>query len=162
MQPGGGTDRAGARPGPTHQRPEGRTAYLDADFHAPEKILASEQLRETLDLAQPVAVIHFIADDAVVKDLVGRLMRPLPTGSILALSTCTADSAPEEVRVGVAAYNASGIPLVARDRAWVEQFFDGLEILDPSVVLVNHWHPDELAAVDDAHVHMYGGITRKR
>ncbi|MDT3442524.1 MULTISPECIES: SAM-dependent methyltransferase [unclassified Pseudofrankia] len=147
--------------------PEGRTMYLDADFHDPEKILASEQLRETLDLGQPlavslIAIVHFIADDAVVKDLVQRIMSPLPSGSILALSTCTADSAPEEVRVGVAAYNANGIPLVARDLARVERLFDGLELIDPGVVLVNHWHADERAAVDDAHVHMYGGIARKR
>ncbi|TCJ33739.1 hypothetical protein E0504_36420 [Parafrankia sp. BMG5.11] len=147
--------------------PEGRTAYLDADFRDPETILESDQLRETLDLSQPIAVsliaiVHFIVDDTVVKDLIDRIMRPLPAGSILALSTCTADSAPEEVRVGVAAYNANGIPLVARGQAGVERFFYGLELLDPGVVLVNHWHPDEqAAAVDDAHVHMYGGIARK-
>ncbi|ABW13127.1 protein of unknown function DUF574 [Parafrankia sp. EAN1pec] len=147
--------------------PEGRTAYLDADFRDPETILESDQLRETLDLSQPIAVsliaiVHFIVDDTVVKDLIDRIMRPLPAGSILALSTCTADSAPEEVRVGVAAYNANGIPLIARGQAGVERFFHGLELLDPGVVLVNHWHPDEqAAAVDDAHVHMYGGIARK-
>ncbi|WP_322778138.1 SAM-dependent methyltransferase [Frankia sp. Cas4] len=44
----------------------------------------------------------------------------------------------------------------------VGRFFDGMELLDPGMTLVNHWHPDELAAaVDDAHVHMCGGIARK-
>lgn len=147
--------------------PEGRTTYLDADLRDPDTILESRQLRETLDLDRPIAVtvfaiLHFITDDAVVQDIIDRLMRPLPPGSILALSMCTADSAPEEVNAGVAAYNANGIPVVARDRAEVERFFDGLELLDPGVVLVNHWHADDLAAaVDDAHVHMYGGIARK-
>jgi S-adenosyl methyltransferase len=147
--------------------PEGRTAYLDADLRDPDGILESQQLRETLDLDRPVAVsliavLHFITDDAVAQDLIDRLMRPLPPGSILALSTCTADSAPEEVRGGVAAYNANGIPVVARDRIEVERFFGELELLDPGVVLVNHWHADDAAAaVDDAHVHMYGGIAYK-
>jgi hypothetical protein len=102
-------------------------------------------------------------DDEVVQQLVDRLMRLLPSGSLLALSTCTADSAPDEVNVGVAAYNAAGIPTVARDKARVARFFDGMDLLDPGVVLVHHWHPDEeSAAVEDAHVHMYGGLARKR
>ncbi|MCK9904181.1 methyltransferase [Parafrankia colletiae] len=146
---------------------EGQTSYLDADFSDPEAILRSPELRKTLDLSQPVAVsiiavVHFIVDDDVVRALIERIMAPLAPGSILALSTCTADSAPEEVGVGVAAYNASGIPLVSRDKARTEALFAGLELLDPGVVLVNHWHPDEAAAAtDDAHVHMYGGIARK-
>ncbi|CAI7979621.1 SAM-dependent methyltransferase [Parafrankia sp. BMG5.11] len=147
--------------------PEGRTAYLDADLHNPEGILESDQLRETLDLSQPVAVsliaiVHFIADDTVVQDLIDRIMRPLPAGSVLALSTTTADSAPEEVHAGEAAYKANGIPLIARDKSTVERFFHGMELLDPGVVLVHHWHPDdEAAALDDAHVYMYGGVARK-
>ena len=147
--------------------PEGRTAYLDADLQDPEAILASQQLRDTFDLDRPIAVsliavVLFIVEDAVVLDIIDRLMRPLPAGSMLALSTCTADSAPEEVGVAVAAYNANGIPMVTRDRTEVERFFGGMELLDPGVVLVNHWHPDDqAAAVDDAHVYMYGGIARK-
>ncbi|MGF7238672.1 MAG: SAM-dependent methyltransferase [Frankia sp.] len=148
--------------------PEGRTAYLDADLLDPDTILESKQLRDTFDLGQPVAVsllaiLPFIVDDQVVQDLIGRLMRPLPSGSLFALSTGTADSAPEEVTIGVAAYNAAGIPAVVRDKARVERFFDGMDLLDPGVVLVHHWHPDEeSAAMDDTHVHMYGGLARKR
>jgi hypothetical protein len=148
--------------------PEGRTTYLDADFLDPDAILRSGHLGETLDLSLPVAlsliaIVHFIPDDAEVQRIIDHLMEPLAPGSMLALSTCTADSAPEEVAAGVAAYNANGIPLVARTKPEVERFFDGLEILDPGIVLVNHWHPDQAASeVADAHVHMYGGIGRKR
>lgn len=148
--------------------PEGRTAYLDADLHDPEAIVESPQLHDLFDLREPVAlsllaILHFIVDDHIVQDLIDRLMRPLPSGSLLALSTGTADSAPDEVTVGVAAYNNAGIPLVARDKAGVERFFDGMDLLDPGVTLVNHWHPDdESAAVSDLHVHMYGGVARKR
>ncbi len=148
--------------------PEGRTAYLDADLHDPDTILGSQQLRDLFDLGQPVAVsllaiLHFIVDDQVVQGILDRIMHHLPSGSLLALSTCTADSAPDEVTIGVAAYNAAGIPTAARDKARVERFFDGMDLLDPGVVLVHHWHPDEQsAAMDDTHVHMYGGLARKR
>ncbi|WUI02527.1 SAM-dependent methyltransferase [Spirillospora sp. NBC_00431] len=146
---------------------EGRTAYLDADFRDPGSILRSGRLREILDFGEPVAlsliaILQFMLDDAEVRRIIDRLMEPLAPGSVLALSTTTADSAPEEVTAGVASYNAHGIPTVARTRAEVEPLFGGLEILDPGVVLVNHWHPDAAASeVDDAHVHMYGGVARK-
>ncbi|WP_242901982.1 SAM-dependent methyltransferase [Actinomadura terrae] len=147
--------------------PEGRTSYLDADFLDADAILGSAQLRDTFDLSRPVAVsliaiVHFMPDDAEVQGIIDRLLEPLAPGSLLAVSACTADSAPEEVEAGVAAYNANGIPIVARDKERFGGFFRGLELLDPGVVLVNHWHPDEeAAAVDDAHVHMYGALARK-
>ncbi|WP_283132735.1 SAM-dependent methyltransferase [Rhizohabitans arisaemae] len=147
--------------------PAGQTSYLDADLREPDAILTSRQLRDTLDLDKPVAltllaIVHFIVDDAEVHDLIDRLMRPLAPGSVLALSTCTADSAPEEVNAGVAAYTAHGVPVRARTKAEVVPFFAGLKLIDPGVVLVNHWHPDEAAAaVPDAHVHMYGGAAIK-
>jgi O-methyltransferase involved in polyketide biosynthesis len=147
--------------------PEGRTAYLDADLHDPDTIVTSDEFRDTFDLTQPVAlsliaVLQFITDDDEAHRIIDRLMAPLPPGSVLALSTVTADSAPDEVNKGVAAYVARGIDEKARDRAEVEDLFRGLELIDPGVVLVNHWRPDDAArAVPDEHVHMYGGVARK-
>jgi hypothetical protein len=89
-------------------------------------------------------------------------MDALPSGSALALSTVTAESAPEEVTAGIAAYNASGITAKARDKAEVQALFRGFDLAEPGVVLVNHWHPDDQTpVVSDAHVHMYGGIALK-
>ncbi len=83
--------------------------------------------------------------------------------SVLALSTVTAESAPEEVTAGVAAYNARGITTRTRTKPELERFFDGLELVDRGVTLVNHWRPDDLArAAKDIHVHMYGGAGVKR
>jgi O-methyltransferase involved in polyketide biosynthesis len=147
--------------------PQGRTAYLDADLHDPDAILAAPQLTETLDLSKPVAVsliavLQFVTDEQEAHRILDRLMEPLAPGSVLALSTVTADSAPEEVNRGVAAYNARGIAEKARDRAEVRGLFRGLRLVEPGVVLVNHWRPDAVAeALDDAHVHMYGGIAVK-
>jgi O-methyltransferase involved in polyketide biosynthesis len=147
--------------------PQGATAYLDADLHDPDAIINSPELHSTLDLTRPVAVsliavLQFIVDEEEAHRIIDRLMEPLPSGSVLALSTVTADSAPEEVNAGVAAYNARGISEKARDRAEVERLFRGLELVEPRVTLVNHWHPDDAArAVPDAHVHMYGGVAVK-
>ncbi|RKT86489.1 S-adenosyl methyltransferase [Saccharopolyspora antimicrobica] len=147
--------------------PEGRTAYVDADLHQPAAILESAEFAETFDLDEPVvlsllAIVHFIPDDDEAIELVRRMVEPLPSGSALALSMTTEISAPDEVRRGVAAYNANGIPLKSRTKAEVERFFDGMDVLDPGVVLVNHWHPDaEAQKAADEHVHMYGAVAVK-
>ncbi|WP_217146823.1 SAM-dependent methyltransferase, partial [Streptomyces sp. AC627_RSS907] len=56
---------------------EGRTAYIHADVREPEKILAAQELRETLDMSQPVALslnalLHFVPDEFHAYDLVER------------------------------------------------------------------------------------------
>jgi S-adenosyl methyltransferase len=147
--------------------PEGQTTYLDADLRDPAAIIGSAQVRETLDLSQPVAlsllaILQFITDDKEANRITGELLAALPPGSALALSTVTADSAPEEVTAGIAAYEANGIPERARNQAEVEGLFAGLDLVDPGVVLVNHWWPDDEAPeFPDEHVHMYGGVGIK-
>ncbi|WP_433360166.1 SAM-dependent methyltransferase [Actinoplanes sp. CA-142083] len=148
--------------------PEGQTTYLDANLRDPSGILESAEFRGTFDLSQPVAlsliaILQFVVDDDLAHRIIDTLMEPLPAGSVLAMSTVTADSAPDEVNKGVAAYVARGINEKARDRAECEDLFRGLELIDPGVVLVNHWRPDDAArAVPDEHVHMYGGVAIKR
>lgn len=147
--------------------PEGKTAYIDADLRDPDAILNAPQFVGTLDLSEPVAlsliaILQFITDEDEARGVIRRLLDPLPPGSVLALSTVTADSAPQEVADGIAAYEARGIPERVRTRTDVERFFDGMELIDPGVVLVNHWHPDDVArAIPDEHVHMYGGAAIK-
>jgi hypothetical protein len=148
--------------------PQGRTAYIDADLRDAQAILDAPQFRDTIDLSQPVAltliaILQFVVDEEEAHRIIDELMAPLPPGSVLALSTVTADSAPDEVTRGVAAYNARGIKEKARDLAEVRDLFRDLELVDPGVTLVNHWRPDEAArAVPDEHVHMYGGVGIKR
>ena len=145
---------------------EGRTAYLQADMREPQAIITAPQLHDTFDLTRPVAlsviaVLQFVPDDLDPVGIVQRLLEPLPSGSFLALSMVTTDSNPAIGDV-VREYNARGINVTARTHKQVEQFFDGLEPVDPGVVLVHRWRPDGSATdLDDADVAMYGGVARK-
>jgi O-methyltransferase involved in polyketide biosynthesis len=147
--------------------PEGRTAYVDADLHEPDAIFAAQELRDTFDLDVPVAVtlmavLQYVSDDQVVHRIIDRLLQPLAPGSVLALCTVTADTAPEQVDRGNSAYKDSGIPIRSRTRAEVEELFRGLNLVEPGVTLVSRWHPDDEAkAIDDAHVYLYGGVAIK-
>ncbi|RII15794.1 S-adenosyl methyltransferase [Streptomyces sp. YIM 130001] len=131
--------------------PEGVTDYIDADFKNPDTIL--ETAAGTLDFEQPialvlVAILHFV-EDAEAHSVVRRLVETLPSGSRLVLSHLTEDLNPENVRAVQRTYTERGFTFVLRSRAEVEEFLtaNGLEIDDPGVVPVHHWHPDHAAPV---------------
>ena len=133
-------------------------------------ILGSADLRETLDLSQPVgllliAVMHFIPDDDDPWGLVARLLAALPPGSYLALSHLTGDFDAAAWEGVVAVYKRNGVTMRVRPKPDVERFFDGLDLVDPGVVSLPHWRPDRSqvgqASPSDAAVSVYGGVARK-
>jgi O-methyltransferase involved in polyketide biosynthesis len=145
--------------------PEGRTAYVDADLRDPEKILA--EARQVLDFDRPVAVLllavlHFLDDEADPYGIVARLMAGLPSGSHLVVSHITADHDPEAWARFAEIMRAQGINSRLRDRAEVARFFNGLEPVEPGVVPILQWRPEEQTGFTDAQVALYGGVARKR
>jgi hypothetical protein len=144
----------------------GRLAYIQADLRDPGEILGSDRLRDTLDLSQPVAVtliaILQLVDDAAAHDAIKHIMTRVPSGSALAVSAVVHDSAPEDVHRIVAAARAGGVEVHSRTQLEVEAFFAGLDLVEPGVVPVHHWHPDnaEILTADEP-VGMYGGIAIK-
>jgi hypothetical protein len=148
--------------------PAGRIRYIHADMRDADAVLTAPELHETIDLGRPVAlsiiaVIQIVTDDRESYEMVRRYLEPLPAGSLLSLSTVTEDPDPEGIRPVVEEYNKRGIPAKARTRAEVARYFDGLEILDPGVVLTHRWRPDETAAgVEDKENAMWSGVAIKR
>ena len=151
--------------------PGGQTAYIDADLRDPGKILNSPDLHKTLDLSQPVAllliaIMHFISDDDHPYALASRLLDGLPPGSYLALSHLTGDFDPAAWEGVAAVYRRSGVVMQVRSRPQIEQFFAGLDLVDPGVVSLPRWRPGradigQAAQPDDAAVSVYGGVARK-
>ncbi|WP_236045502.1 SAM-dependent methyltransferase [Paractinoplanes ovalisporus] len=146
--------------------PEGRTCYVDADLREPRRILESAELRETLDLEQPVglllfAVLHFIEDDHDPYGIVKELMSALPSGSFLVVSHLTADYDPEAWGRFTEVMRNQGMVSRLRSQAEVGRFFDGLEMVEPGVVPILSWRPDEDVPFTDAQVSLYGGIGKK-
>ena len=135
------------------------------------KILGDPDLRETLDLGRPVgllliAIMHFIPDDDDPYGLAGQLLDELPSGSYLALSHLTGEFDPAAWEGVAAVYRRSGVILQVRPLPAVERFFTGLDLIDPGVVSLPHWHPDPSdigrpGQPSDAAVSVYGGVGRK-
>jgi O-methyltransferase involved in polyketide biosynthesis len=147
-------------------RPEGHTAYLDADLREPGTIL--EQAARTLDFTRPVAImllaiLHYIPDLADAQRTVARLIDAVPAGSFLVISHAATDLLPDDVAAFEKALNAH-LPAdhhhVARSHDAVASFFDGIELVEPGLVRVSDWRPDspEEAATPTI---LWGGVARK-
>jgi SAM-dependent methyltransferase len=145
--------------------PTGRSEYIAADLRDPRSILTAPALTDTLDLTRPVgltliAILMLLADADDPWTLVGELRDAMPPGSILAITHPTADFNPAEVGEAVAAATGAGMTLVARPKEAVQAFFGDWELLDPGLVPVPAWRPDE--PVDDPRATYYwAGVARK-
>jgi hypothetical protein len=146
--------------------PAGATAFIKADLREPGKILADPELRGTLDLGKPVAlmliaVLHFLTEADDPRGLVAGLLNALPSGSYLTIAHLTADFNPEEAAAALAASRQSSVTYVPRTAAEVAAFFAGLDLVDPGVVPLLTWRPDDGAPPDPLAARMYAAMGRK-
>lgn len=152
----------------------GRTAYIQADFTDPEAILASAELRDTLDLGQPVALtmgllLHWIDPKDEPHAVVRRLMDALPVGSCLVISVFA-----RELAGGSATlqddFATEGTALRPLTRDETLRFFDGTELIDPGLVAPHAWRPstdvpeigDPAAGPDAASAPIWAGLGVKK
>ena len=162
----------------THSRalhtssPEGATAYIQADATEPERILESAELRDTLDLKQPVAItlcllLHWLPDGYDAYGMVRTLLDAVPGGSALMITHVTKDF---DDRVGGIEedFKGTGSSVRTRTREQVERFFDGLEFIDPGLQAPQHWRPDPVRieagdpeVLDAADIPIWAGVALK-
>ncbi len=144
---------------------EGRSEYISADLRDAQSILQEPVLRDTLDLTRPVgltliAILMLMADEDDPWAKVAALRDALPSGSVLGITHPTADFAPDQVGQAVAAATGAGMTLVARTKEDVERFFGDWELLEPGLVPVSAWRPDEPVENPEA-AYYWAGVARK-
>jgi hypothetical protein len=125
---------------------EGATAFVYGDMRDHEKIL--REAGETLDFSQPVGlvfvgVLHHFRDEEHPEVMVRRYLDAVPSGSYLVLDNIGKES-DETSNLGAAAEQTlgGGFTLVPRSRDEVARFFEGVELVEPGLVPVDHWRPD--------------------
>ncbi|NGO46212.1 SAM-dependent methyltransferase [Streptomyces ureilyticus] len=149
--------------------PEGRTCYVEADATQPGRVLEAIKATGTINFGRPVALslhalLHFVPDDQDPYQIVSQLLEPLASGSYLSLTHCTGDFEPEAWAAIVDTYRQRGTPAQVRSRAEVLRFFDGLQLVDPGLVVAHRWRPEPgsgPALVSDGQVSLYAGVGRK-
>ncbi|MEV7680315.1 SAM-dependent methyltransferase [Streptomyces sp. NPDC088341] len=145
--------------------PEGATEYIDADAHAPERILAA--VGPTLDLRRPVAVImlgilNFVLDTDQARSIVRTLLDAVPSGSFLVLTHPTLELGGEGNTEAMRFWNENATPpITARGRADIASFVAGLELLEPGIVSCARWRPDPDEEEVTAEVAQFGLVARK-
>lgn len=147
--------------------PQGRTAYIQADLREPEKILGDRITREVLDFTRPIAlmlvsILHFIGDEDDPGAIVSVLVQALPPGSYVVASHLTADYDP----VGTVAMSRiaaqGGTMFVPRSHDEFAAYLTGLELVDPGIVSVSDWRPEEDAPrPSPAESGFYAAVGRK-
>jgi hypothetical protein len=145
----------------------GETSFIGADLRQPKSILDHPTLTSTLDLSQPVAVMLVAvlmyfrdSDNPNPFEMVATLLEAMPSGSYLVITQPTADFNAEAMGGAVAAAEQSGVTLVPRSQAETEEFFTGLDVVDPGVTPVLSWRPEEPPA-DPKSAYYWAGIARK-
>jgi O-methyltransferase involved in polyketide biosynthesis len=147
--------------------PTGSAAFVLADAREPARLLADPALTATVDLSRPVALMLvsmlMYFPDEVAGHIVATLLDALPGGSYLTISHPTADFDPVVVESAVAAARKGGLTYIPRGRDAVAGFFTGLDLVEPGVVPLLAWRPDDGRAPADPHsVYYWAGMGRVR
>ncbi len=129
-----------------------RHAVVHDDLLRADEVWERAVATGVLDPHRPVGlivvnVLYFFGDDDRPGEVLARYRDLLAPGSYLLASHLTDDGASaneagdrDEVRER---YRSSGSALHLRTREEFTRFFDGFELVDPGVVWVPEWRPDE-------------------
>jgi hypothetical protein len=136
------------------------------DVRRPAEILQNPEVRACLDFDRPIAVLlvavmHFVPDQDDAYGAVRTLMDAVAPGSALVLSQVTADLDPDGIHATAKAYARSSVKTAVRSRKEIAAFFDGLQPLDPGLVMLSQWRPDADVHAGDDRIGMFGGVALK-
>ncbi|GAA0431970.1 hypothetical protein Acor_03750 [Acrocarpospora corrugata] len=140
-----------------------QTVAIPGDAREPLEVLSNPELRELLDLSRPVgvllvAVLHFVTDAEDPYGAVESLMARLAPGSCLVISHVERT---KRLEGAVRAYTRASSPAVLRSAAEVAAFFEGLTMVEPGLVRLKHWRPDDLVLRFDPDVPIFGAVGVK-
>jgi hypothetical protein len=142
---------------------------VQADLRDPKALLAHPEVLGQLDLSQPVAVmmvavLHFIPDRDDPAGIVAGYRDAVARDSYLAICHASDDAQPERAAEHRAMYARTPTPMTMRSRDDVEALFDGFELVEPGVVYMATWRPDDSEDVPERPELFpgYAGVARRR
>jgi hypothetical protein len=144
------------------------TAVIRADVREPGQILTAAETQRLIDFSQPAglllaSVLHFLDDSDDPWRVMAQLRDALAPGSFLVLSHATGEAKPDVA----AAANTVYLKKVAagggyRPRDAIASLFDGFTLVEPGLVYLSQWRPDEPTdpADDGSQLWLLGGVGR--
>ena len=149
-----------------------RAVVAAADLRKPQEIVNHPEVSRLLDFGRPVAlmlvaVLHFIEDTDDPQAAVAELREALAPGSLIIITHASYEGIPlseEEAGGAVGVYRDIRNPLVMRTREEISRFFEGYEMVEPGLVSMPDWRPEEPAAraqEDPFAFSGYAGVGRR-
>ena len=149
-------------------RDDPRTAVLAADLRDPERILDGTRATDLFDFDEPIAVLvlgvlHFIPDSDDPAGVVARLGDSVSSGSYLAISHVTHEGQPPEVLRAFEMSKRTAEEILPRSHAEIAGYFGDLTLLEPGLVHIPLWRPEDPADVGEhpERTSAYAGVARK-
>ncbi|MGH3625527.1 MAG: SAM-dependent methyltransferase [Sciscionella sp.] len=146
---------------------------LQADIRDPDSVLRSPEVAGLLDFSRPIGmllagVLLYVGDEHDPAGLVAAYRQPCAPGSHLALSIITLDEVDPithgQVLDLVNVYENANDQLHVRGRDHFTSWFAGTTLLEPGVVPLPDWRPDNVLdgvdADNPARLLGYGGVGR--
>lgn len=141
-------------------------ATVQADIRDPEAVLMAPEMLAHIDFGRPVAVLLFsvlqtVPDRADPAALVGRFRDRMAAGSYVGLSHISTRSGAQDITHLHRIVRECGYPPVAvRSDDQVLEVFDGFDLVDPGLVDIRDWRPEERGPFGT--VTLVGAVGRKR
>ncbi len=144
--------------------PAGVTSYIDADARDPDKIVM--EAGATLDFREPVAImmidlLNFIDDDEAAGSILSRLAAAVPSGSYFAIMHPASDLDPALLEAERRWNQLAAQRVRLRSRQDMTRLLAGLQLVEPGLVTVPEWRPDEREQAPAQPVPLYGVVARK-
>jgi hypothetical protein len=146
--------------------PEGLVACVEGDIADVNGIVSAAGDGAILDAAEPIAVLllstlaHVTSADDAAK-VVAALMDSAPSGSYLAIDHLASDLDPS-LDGAIKQWNAiATVPIVLRSADEIAALVTGLDLVQPGLVPINDWRPEESDPPAEAPVPIYGLVARK-
>jgi hypothetical protein len=143
------------------------TAFICEDVRNVEAIFSHPDTRRLISPDEPTAALwisfmHCIPDSGDPAGIIRSTMDRLPSGSYLAVSHLISDD-PEVRReiTDLLLTLTGGNWGRVRERKDVEEFFEGFELVDPGLVDITTWCPDDRNEEQTSQWIEYGGVARK-
>jgi hypothetical protein len=141
-------------------------AAVQGDLRDPDHLFSLPDVPTFIDWDEPVAVLmvavlHFLEDRDNPWQAVDAFKDRMAPGSYLVLSHVTGDDTPAEViRQAAEVYQNASAPGMARSRAQIARFFDGLDMVAPGLADPAEWRRPHLER-NPRPVLFYAGVGRK-
>jgi hypothetical protein len=147
----------------------GKTAVIEANLRDPAAVLNHPRTLELIDFRQPlavllVAVMHFIGPDDDPHGIVGFLREAMAPGSYLVVSHVAEGilNGDSDTRTAERFYQQNVAPgSTLRSRDDILRFFTTMELVEPGLVQVPYWRPDEAEPPDAGKVQILGAVGYK-